>query len=120
MAKKNGKMIISLVGLAIVIIGCVMAIAKTYFVLPAEVAHHAQDFAEMKEINKEEHKEFKVDIDGCDDWMAETGEELVGIKKDIGYLGDKIDDNLLEQKEFQVEQRVMQQAILTKIEGLKK
>ena len=120
MAKKNGRWLISLVGLAIIIAGVTMSIAKTYFVLPAEVAHHAKDFSEMKEVNKEDHDEFKADIDSCEVWMGEAQSEIVGIKKDIGYLGEKIDDSILEQKTFQIEQRTMQKEILDKIGELKK
>lgn len=120
MAKRNGKLIISIVSLTIIIVSCIMAIAKTYFVLPAEVAHHAKDFTEMKGANEKDHDEFKADIDSCEVWMGEAKSEIVGVKKDIGYLGDKIDDSILEQKTFQVEQRTMQKEILNKIGELKK
>ncbi len=63
MAKRNGRMIISIVGLAIVVIGCVMAIAKTYFILPTEVAHQATAFAEMKD----EVKIIDVRVDKVED-----------------------------------------------------
>ncbi len=103
--KINGKIktLKAIMGMVIIIAGVVMSIAKSYFVLPVEVAHHAKDFTELKDDNAEDHNEFKADIDSCNEWMGETGKELVGIKKDIGYLRKELDDNLLEQKEFQIE-----------------
>ncbi len=76
--------------------------------------------ANVKHIEDNEIPKIETDIDSCKDWMSDTGAELVGIKKDVGYLRKEIDENLLEQKTFQVEQRAMQTEILTKIEGLKK
>lgn len=85
MPKRNGKMIISIVGLAIVIIGCVMAIAKTYFILPTEVEHQATAFAEMKGDVK--------DIDARVDLV----EDIVSIiQNDLEYIrGDLIEQKAL-------------------------
>ena len=113
MTKNNGKIkiIIAIVTIFLTLVGVVISVAKSYFILPIEVAHNAES-------NKKDHKEFKTDIEGCQDWMSKTGKELVGIKKDVGYLSDKLDDNLIEQKAFQVEQRTMQKEIIKKIQEI--
>ena len=102
MTKNNGKIkiIVVIVGALITLAGVVMSVAKSYFILPIEVANNAKN-------NEEDHKEFKADIDDCQDWMSKTGAELVGIKKDIGFLGEKIDRN-----------SVIQQQILTEIKEI--
>ena len=89
MAKKmNGKKIIPLIGLAVVIIGCVMAIAKTYFILPNEVAHQAKDFAEMKD-----------EVGGIDARVDLVEDVVSIIQNDLNYIrGD-----IAEQKELSKE-----------------
>lgn len=79
MAKKNGKMIISLVGLAIIVIGCVMAIAKTYFILPTEVAHQAKDFAEIED----EVKDIDARVDMVEDIVSIIQNDLNYIRGDV-------------------------------------
>lgn len=89
MAKiKNGKLIISVISLAIVVICCVMAIAKTYFILPTEVAHQATDIGEMED--EVESIDARVDL----------VEDIVSIiQNDLNYIrGD-----LIEQKELSKE-----------------
>lgn len=46
--------------------------------------------------------------------------ELVGVKKDIEHLGEKVDRNFKDQQEFQVEQRIMQKEIIKEIKELHK
>ena len=113
MAKNNGKIkiIVVIVGAVLTLAGVVMSVAKTYFVIPVEIAHNVKN-------NDDDHREFKADIEDCQDWMSQTGKELVGIKKDVGYLSKKLDDNLVEQKAFQVEQRTMQKEIIKKIQEI--
>ena len=98
MTKNNGKIkiIVVIVGAVLTLTGVVMSIAKTYFVIPVEIANNAKN-------NEEDHKEFKKDIEGCQDWMSQTGKELVGIKKDIGFLGEKVDRN------FDVQQEILRE-----------
>ena len=98
MAKNNGKIkiIIAIVTIFLTLVGVVISVAKSYFILPIEVAHNAES-------NKKDHKEFKTDIEDCQDWMSQTGAELVGIKKDIGYLGEKVDRN------FDVQQEILRE-----------
>ncbi len=105
--QRNGKIktLIAIVGIIIVLAGVVMSIAKTYFVLPIEIEHHAKNFTELKETNKEKHDELQTDIDSCQDWMGETKAELVGIKKDVEYLGKKVDRSLDVQQEILTEIR---------------
>ena len=102
MTKNNGKIkiIIAIVTIFLTLVGVVISVAKSYFILPIEVSH-------LAESNDKDHKEFKTDIEGCQDWMSQTGAELVGIKKDIGFLGEKIDRN-----------SVIQQQILTEIKEI--
>ena len=98
MTKNNGKIkiIIVIVGAVITLTGVVMSIAKTYFVIPVEIAHNVKN-------NDDDHREFKAEIEDCKDWMSQTGAELVGIKKDIGYLGEKVDRN------FDVQQEILRE-----------
>ena len=98
MTKNNGKIkiIVAIVTIALTLVGVVISVAKSYFILPIEVAH-------LAESNDKDHKEFKTDIEGCQDWMSQTGAELVGIKKDIGYLGEKVDRN------FDVQQEILRE-----------
>ena len=88
MAKKNGKMIIAIISLTLVIIGCIMAIAKTYFILPTEVAHQAKDIDEIGE-----------EIKGIDA-RVDLVEDIVSIiQNDLNYIrGD-----MAEQKELSKE-----------------
>ncbi len=79
MSKKNGKMIISLAALAIVIISCVMAIAKTYFILPTEVTHQAKDIDEMKD----EVKYIDARVDLVEDIVSIIQNDLNYIRGDI-------------------------------------
>ena len=88
MAKRNGRWLIAIVSLTILVIGSIMTIAKTYFLLPAEVAHHAKDFAEMKD-----------EVKGIDA-RVDLVEDIVSIiQNDLNYIrGD-----MAEQKELSKE-----------------
>ena len=72
------------------------------------------------EIKTVELPAIESDIESCEAWMGETGKELVGIKKDVGYLRKEFDDSRLEQKAFRAEQRIMQKEILTEIKEIRK
>ncbi len=79
MAKKNGKLIISIVSLGIVVKVAVMAIAKTYFILPTEVAHQAKDIVEVKD--KIEDIDARVDL--VEDIVSIIQNDLQYIRGDI-------------------------------------
>lgn len=79
MAKKNGKWIIGIVTLIILVLGCIMTVAKTYFVLPAEVGHQAKNFAEMKDENDKDHDQFMTND-------KIFGENMIEIKTDMKYM----------------------------------
>lgn len=119
MAKEtNGRtrliifIIVSVVGLA----GVGFGILEVWFVLPVEVAAHAETSAKSWETNKEEHKEMQNDIS-----MNEAEcEEIVGIKKDVQYLGEKIDRNWEAQKMYQAEQNRRTGVIIDEIRALRK
>ena len=53
--------------------------------------------------------EVKEDVKLCDDMATENKIELIGIKKDIEYLGEKVDRNF-----------TVQHQILTEIKELRK
>lgn len=50
----------------------------------------------------------EVDVDACEETTTENKLELVGVKKDIGYLSEKVDRNY-----------AIQQQILTEIKEMK-
>lgn len=96
MAKKNSRLIISIISLAILIMVSVMAIAKTYFILPTEVKRVAD---KVNDIETNILANMEDDIAYHDDRLYEQEREVFGIKKDIGSLSDKVDRNYLEQKQ---------------------
>lgn len=108
MAKKNGrtKMIIAIVGLTIVVLGVVMSVAKSYFILPIEQAHQKEIFTEMKKENNREHDEF-VAVDKI------LNNDRIELKTDVKHI-------IATQERFMQEQKTTNEKILDGIRELHK
>ena len=60
------------------------------------------------------------DVEYHDDRLYEQEKEVFGLKKEFGHLAEKVDRNFKDQQDFQIEQRDVQQQILTEIKELHK
>lgn len=72
----------------------------------------------VKSIETNDLPNIEDDIDYHDDRLYEQEKEVLGIKRDIGHLTEKVDRNFKDQQEFQVEQRTMQKEIIKEIKEL--
>ena len=88
--QKNGKVktIIAIVSITIIIIGCVMTIAKAYFILPVEVVHQAEHI-----------EKIEGEVEGIDARVDLVEDVVSIIQNDLNYIrGD-----MAEQKELSKE-----------------
>lgn len=118
MAKKNGiKTYVSIAGIILTLLAIIVSFVKGYTKLEGQVANVEGKVKSIKETNL---PNIEGDLDYHDDRLYETEKEVFGLKKEFGYLADKVDRNLEEQQKFQLEQRGMQKEIITSIKELHK
>ena len=76
--------------------------------------------ATVKRIKEIDLPNIEGDNEYHDDRLYEQEKEVFGLKKEVGYLADKVDRNFKDQQSFQIEQRATQKDILDGIKGLQK
>lgn len=72
----------------------------------------------IKSIKEIRLPNLEGDLDYHDDRLYEQEKEVFGLKKEFGYLADKVDRNFKDQQNFQIEQRAVQKDILDGIKEL--
>ncbi len=84
------------------------------------VVHYRLNTVEgdVKSIKDTDLLNIEGDLNYQDDRLYETEKEVFGLKKEFGYLADKVDRNFKDQQNFQVEQKLVQKEILDGIKEL--
>lgn len=109
MAKLNGRFIIGIITLVLALLITVMAIAKTYYTIPAEVQSCSDDIDEMHEENSADHDMFEKRDMELDNKIQELRLDTVEMKSDLKYLRTDM-----------IEQKVLSREILSEIKELRK
>lgn len=118
MAKKNNALILKIIfTLVVVAIVAIFSAGGFYMLTGFRLNAVESNIENIKEIDL---TNIEGDIEFHDDRLYEQEKEVFGLKKEFGHLAEKVDRNFKDQKDFQIEQRVIQEEILEEIKGLQR
>lgn len=93
MAKIEAKSIGTFIGIGIALLTAFAAVAKTYYVLPAELNHQIQSLKELKADEKEHYQELRLickeldtKVDGIDNAIEHNSRDVLYYTKELGEV----------------------------------
>jgi len=115
--KYNGILLKIVLALVVVAIAAVFS-AGGFYMLTSYRLNTVE--ANVKNIKETDLLNIEADYAFHDDRLYEQEKEVFGLKKEFGYLADKVDRNYKDQQVFQIAQKSVQKQILEEIQGLRK
>ena len=86
--KWNGsiKTIIAIVTVIFLVVGILLSVAKTYYLIPAELEHHIESAKEFYEENDAEHMALELADASLDNQCDKLNDGMARLETEIKYL----------------------------------